>query len=409
MADETQTVITPAPVPASVPVAADTPKYPRLRNLAEIVLSIALGYLSARYGIPLATAQAATAEAPAPAEVHTLSGPLPTAYDYAAEAPAEVRTLCGIGIVTAEDVVPTISGKTEYPAHSLVRLKAEGVKAGAAVLWRVSPREGISRATTKPELLEFAAAPGTYDVELLVMRQAEGGALDVQEVFTRVTIGAAPKPDPKPQPDPKGQGKLDPPAALARIQFGSSGCTATVIGPRRADGRWDVLTASHCMPGVGSKGSMKLKDGRSFAVRVVVHEKTPDLAWMITESATVDDMPYANLAASNPTVGTKVWHAGYGVDVPGNREDGEVSADPDSNGQTRFVLNVSPGDSGGGILRSDTNEVVSTVCCTAGLARKTSMWGASVAAVRKARPGVVRLDELPEPPAGAAPQPECCH
>lgn len=376
MADETKPVET-------KPVLLE--KYPRVKKLLELAVTFALAYIGARYGIqiPVADVVAAPAVAPAAQVEHV------EAREFACDHP--------IG-KAAEDTTPAIAGKTEYPAHALVKLKAENVKAGAAVLWRVSPRAGVDRATTAGDRFEFAAVPGVYDVELLVITKA-GDGFATEEVFTKVTVGAAPKVDPKPDPEKKS-GKLDPPAALARIQFGNSGCTATVIGPRRADGRWDILTASHCMPGVGSKGSMKLKDGRSFNVRVVVHEKRPDLAWMITEDATVEDMPFANLSATNPAAGVKVWHAGYGVDVPGNREDGEVRTSENSDGQTQFFLSVSPGDSGGGVLRSDTNEVVSTVCCTAALARKADMFGASIASIRKARPGVVRLDELVEPATG---------
>lgn len=309
--------------------------------------------------------------------------------DHADAAPPSLAPLVG---AQAGDPA-RITGAVQYPAHSLVKLRAENVQAGSAVLWRVSPRADVQRATTKPELLEFAAPPGAYEVELLVMRQADGGGLSVEEVFSKVTVGDG-KTDPPAKP---GAGKLDPVNALGRIQFGNSGCTATVIGPRRSDGRWDVLTASHCMSGVGAKGTLKTKDGRTLGVRVVVHQADPDLAWMVTEDATLSDLSYANLAAANPAVGVKVWHMGYGIDKPGNREDGTVAGTEDANGQIRFTLSVSPGDSGGGILRADTNELVGTVCCTAGLARKTSMWAASPASCRKARPGAVRLEDLPEP------------
>ena len=68
-----------------------------------------------------------------------------------------------------------ITGEAKYPPHSLVRLKAEGVDPKAAVLWRVHPAKGVQKATTPRGVLEFAAHPGTYEVELLVIRQTDDG------------------------------------------------------------------------------------------------------------------------------------------------------------------------------------------------------------------------------------------
>jgi hypothetical protein len=41
--------------------------------------------------------------------------------------------------------------------------------------------------------------------------------------------------------------KLDSVAALGRFRFGKAGCTATMIGSRRPDGCWDVLTAARLL------------------------------------------------------------------------------------------------------------------------------------------------------------------
>jgi len=40
-----------------------------------------------------------------------------------------------------------------------------------------------------------------------------------------------------------------------------------------------------------------------------------------------------------------------------------------------MTLSVSHGDSGGGIFREDTGELVANVCCTKGIGLKTTMWG----------------------------------
>jgi hypothetical protein len=280
-----------------------------------------------------------------------------------------------------------IGGETKYKPHSLVRLKAEGVDAKAALLWRVYPSKDVQRATSPRGLLEFAAHPGTYEVELLVITNTDG-TLSVEEARVSVTIESCtpvPPVPPKPDPKPPEGGKLDPVGALGRIRFGTAGCTATVIGPRRPDGRWDVLTAAHCVSGVGARGTLTLKDGHSFGIRVVAFHKTPDVAWCVTDDE-VKDLPYALIAESNPAVDTLVWHMGFGVDKPGNREDGTVAERENAQGQLRMVLSVSSGDSGGGIFRTDTNELVSVVCCTSGMARKVSMWGCSAEVARRTRP-----------------------
>ena len=93
----------------------------------------------------------------------------------------------------------------------------------------------MQRATSPRGVLEFAAHPGTYEVELLVITNTDG-ALSVEEARVGVTIESCtpvPPVPPKPDPKPPGDGKLDPVGALGRIRFGNAGCTATVIGPRR--------------------------------------------------------------------------------------------------------------------------------------------------------------------------------
>ncbi len=285
-----------------------------------------------------------------------------------------------------------IAGETKYKSHSLVRLRAEGLDAKAALLWRVHPSKGVERATTPRGVLEFAAHPGTYEVELLVIRTV-GDGLQVDEARVTVEVEACQPPtSPKPDPKPSGGGKLDPVNALGRIRFGNAGCTATVIGPRRPDGRWDVLTAAHCVSGVGQRGTLTLKDGRSLGLRVVAHHRTPDVAWCVTEEE-VADLPYALIAAKNPEPGTPIWHMGYGVDRPGNREEGVVAERENAQGQLRMILSVSSGDSGGGIFRADTNELVSVVCCTSGMGRKVSMWGCSAEVAMRTRPKATDAEE----------------
>jgi hypothetical protein len=267
-----------------------------------------------------------------------------------------------------------IGGEPKYKPHALVRLKAEGVDAKAALLWRVYPSKDVQRAISPRGLLEFAAHPGTYEVELLVIINTDG-VLAVEEARVSVTIESCTPVPPKPDPKPPEGGKLDPVNALGRIRFGNAGCTATVIGPRRPDGRWDVLTAAHCVSGVGARGTLTLKDNRSYGLRVVAFHKTPDVAWCVTDDE-VKDLPYALIAETNPEPGTAIWHMGFGVDKPGNREDGTVAERENAQGQLRMVLSVSSGDSGGGIFlckdgkREDVGDGKDRVCATTQIKRR---------------------------------------
>jgi hypothetical protein len=209
-----------------------------------------------------------------------------------------------------------------------------------------------------------------------------------------ISIPAAPPPaegKPIEMPAPKAVAP-NAAAALGRIQFGNAGCTATIIGPRRADGRYDVLTASHCVSTIGQHGTMRLLDGRTVGLLVQAIDRTSDCCWCLTEGAT-EVYPFALLAERSPQPGSRIWHAGYGVDKPGNREEGTADALPDGNGQIRMTLSVSSGDSGGGICLTDSNEVVSCVCCTAARGARASVWGAGVESIRRLRPSGPVFDD----------------
>lgn len=212
-------------------------------------------------------------------------------------------------------------------------------------------------------------------------------------------VAPAPVPPVSP-PKPEEEGRPDTLAAIGRIQFGNAGCTATVIGPRRGDGRWNVLTAAHCVSGVGAKGKLWLKDGRTAGLTVMAVNKAADCAWAVTDTNT-ERYPFALVADYMPDVGTKVWHSGYGVDKPGNREDGEVVAGPDGNGQVQFSLSVSSGDSGGAIVQESNGRVLSCVCCTAARGQRARVWGAGPAAISRLLPTDFAIEgwnplEIPE-------------
>lgn len=200
-----------------------------------------------------------------------------------------------------------------------------------------------------------------------------------------------PPTNPGEQPPPPPEVRPDTLAAIGRIQFGSAGCTGTVIGTKRVDGRYWVLTAAHCIQGVGQRGAMRLRDGREFGLSVQSYNSRADCAWLLTDP-TAERYPHAVLAVTSPQPGTRIWHAGYGVHQPANREDGVAVAGPNGDGQIQFKLNVSSGDSGGGIAVNADGEIVSTVCCTTAKGQYADVWGASPESIRSLRPEVNVLD-----------------
>lgn len=199
-------------------------------------------------------------------------------------------------------------------------------------------------------------------------------------------IPPAPIPPVPIPPTPPTPRKPEPAAAIGRIRFGSSGCTATVVAQRAAGSPWEAITAAHCVSAVGAKGTMTLPSGRTFVIRCTARNPNADLAWLAVEAPPSDPLPFAVISDASPAPGVRVWHAGYGVDRPGNREDGECVSGPDGKGQCAYSLSVSSGDSGGGIFNAETGEWLGAVCCTAGLSRKARMWAGGPLAARALRP-----------------------
>lgn len=201
---------------------------------------------------------------------------------------------------------------------------------------------------------------------------------------------APPKPEPK-EPDP------DPWNAIVRIGSGNVGCSATVIGPKRPDGRYWVLSAAHCVERTGQRWTMKFRDGRTGGLTVVNFNRTSDFAWMVTDADSVV-YPYALLAEKTPPNGAGIYHGGFGTDVPGNKENGTLVAQPNSEGQVQMRLSVSSGDSGGGIAWDMNGQVISCVCCTTGRGQFADVWGASVESIRRGQTTNMNLEEwIPTP------------
>lgn len=191
-------------------------------------------------------------------------------------------------------------------------------------------------------------------------------------------------PSPRPAP-PAPVPSPDPLAAICRITLGSAGCTATVISPQRADGRWYLVSAAHCTTAVGQRGTATTRGGRSFGFRVVSRVPGADVAWLLSDDP-LDNLPFAEIAQENPAVGDEVWHAGFGVDKPANTERGTVLALPNRDGQIEYRLSVSSGDSGGGIIHTRTGRLLSPVCCTTSPSRVGRVWGAGPEAIAAAAP-----------------------
>lgn len=173
--------------------------------------------------------------------------------------------------------------------------------------------------------------------------------------------------------------------AIGKIVFGTAGCTATIIGPVNAtDKVIDVLTAAHCVK-VGAVGRMTLKDGRVLSVKCIARDPASDAAWLIADHPG-GDVPNLLLADAAPQDGEGIWHQGYGIDRPGNRESGVFRGMASGLLQCKFRLSVSPGDSGGGIILDSDSRVVSPVCCTTRLSGVGDVFGASPIAAAKIRP-----------------------
>lgn len=157
---------------------------------------------------------------------------------------------------------------------------------------------------------------------------------------------------------------VNPPRAVASVGtlvVGRDSGSATLIGPRRDDGRIWALTAAHCVAS-GSSGTLTLRDGRSFTVRVGTVDRTSDIAWILVDSAgDRRPIPHATLVAAPPGRDMAVWHCGFGYRANGKIRTGKSIENPDSNGSVRYDLAVESGDSGGAIFLEGTALVVGVV------------------------------------------------
>jgi Trypsin-like peptidase domain len=174
-------------------------------------------------------------------------------------------------------------------------------------------------------------------------------------------IPPPPAPPPAPIPPPPKTGPLDPVAARVKLQHGSAGCTGTFIHLDGDESAVYVLTAAHCTGAIGTKGTARTVDGKTYKTEVFKRHTGRDVCLLKVDAPR--SVAYAKVAEKDAELGADVWHKGYGIDRPDNVEQGKVSGTPGGDGMHSFRLSVSSGDSGSGIFRADTGEIVGVVCC----------------------------------------------
>lgn len=219
--------------------------------------------------------------------------------------------------------------------------------------------------------------------------QPDDDVRQIMDAIKRLLEKQPPPPPPAAPPPATPPRSFDAKAATVRI----SGCTGTILRGKRG---YYVLTANHC---VGRSGwnKARLKDGRQFDIRIAGVDRLADLA--VYELKTDEKLPIAKVAQAKPERGTRVWHMGYGVHIPGNYEEGYVTRI--AGADCMMYLSVSSGDSGSGIFRVDTNELISVVSRTTSLNRPGEMTGGQVENILAL---LRRVDEgggnAPAPPPG---------
>ncbi len=237
-------------------------------------------------------------------------------------------------------------------------------------------------------LLSFVKSPLLHAFITALLGAVSGGAATIYAAKSMIPEFSLPS-RPRLLPLPKRAED-----AIGKIQFGNAGCTGTIIGPVRSDDKTlQILTAAHCVR-VGDRGKMSLKDGRILEVKCVSRDADSDAAWL-TAANPGGNIPYALLAEQLPSDGELVWHQGYGIDKPGNRESGVFRGITANGKQAEFSLSISPGDSGGGILLDRAGRVVSPVCCTTRLSGVGRVFGATPEASARIRPTTIETADEP--------------
>lgn len=186
----------------------------------------------------------------------------------------------------------------------------------------------------------------------------------------------------------------DPRDALGRLVMTGGFCSATPIGPMTKDRRQRLLSAAHCVKAVGEECQFYTRAGRMVKATVIAVNRQADACLLATEELR-EPLPYLSVAAETPPVGATVFHAGFGIDQPGNTERGRILQRDTGGGQVMFEMSVSPGDSGGGICLDSSGAVVSPVCCTTRLAQVGQVYGARPEVVRQMMVSPASFTDVP--------------
>lgn len=168
-------------------------------------------------------------------------------------------------------------------------------------------------------------------------------------------------------PPPHRGDRIDPRASVVRITVGSAGCTATLLEGEPKTNCHFVLTAAHCWGHSGQQtkeGKCKLLDGRVFPMELVHLAWNPDVAVAVIRTG--EPLPVARVRPSLAPIGARVWHAGYGVHLPGSFEEGVILSHDDQRSEYSMKIDASSGDSGSGIFDANGDVVAAVLWGTDG-------------------------------------------
>lgn len=148
-----------------------------------------------------------------------------------------------------------------------------------------------------------------------------------------------------------------------RISHGRSGCSATCVGRDSVDGSYILYTAAHCVDRIGDIVTVHVDSNTRIRSTVIGLDKVSD-ACVIRTQPTRIRLYSSRVYSGKASNGVRVWHIGYGIDKPGNREEGSIIGYDSDRRQYMSDISVSSGDSGSGVHTVDGDYVVGTVCCT---------------------------------------------
>lgn len=263
----------------------------------------------------------------------------------------------------------------------LVRVTLDGAPADCDVNWLLIPwPDTVEQATTPAHVFEFIAPAGTYQVVCSVLARDGDRPRLVVLTVTIVVKRAKPAPPEQPAPQPPQpappSGKKDTYQAIGVLRTSGGGrCTATHISMSQRQKAAVWLTAAHCVGPIGEELEWRPRRGDAvYRVRLVAKDEQADCAWLVG-TALAPELAYAVLASTTPQSGAAVWQAGFGTVEPGVRKDGHFVAEHTYQCEYRIV--ASPGDSGGAIVWTERDEVLSPVCCGTTPGRYGTVYGAT--------------------------------